>query len=103
MSPTEEDGDPVSGDLVEAPPQCEVPGDVAEAIRTLIRWTGDDPDREGLLDTPRGVARRRADSARRRGASRARGANMPAAMRRIPRSTSAGRSRKWADMTKSSF
>ena len=57
MSPTEEDGDPVNGDLVEAPPQCEVPGDVAEAIRTLIRWTGDDPDREGLLDTPRRVAR----------------------------------------------
>ena len=27
------------------------------AIRTLIRWTGDDPDREGLLDTPSRVAR----------------------------------------------
>lgn len=25
------------------------------AIRTLIRWAGDDPDREGLLDTPRRV------------------------------------------------
>ena len=24
-----------------------------EAVRTLIRWAGDDPDREGLLDTPR--------------------------------------------------
>jgi len=35
----------------------EVPGDVAEAVRTLIRWAGDDPDREGLLDTPRRVAR----------------------------------------------
>jgi GTP cyclohydrolase I len=23
-----------------------------EAVRTLIRWTGDDPDREGLLATP---------------------------------------------------
>ena len=23
-----------------------------EAVRTLIRWAGDDPDREGLLDTP---------------------------------------------------
>jgi GTP cyclohydrolase I len=34
-----------------------VPGDVAEAIRTLIRWTGDDPTREGLLDTPNRVAR----------------------------------------------
>ena len=26
-----------------------------EAVRTLIRWAGDDPDREGLLDTPRRV------------------------------------------------
>ena len=26
------------------------------AVRTLISWTGDDPDREGLLDTPRRVA-----------------------------------------------
>lgn len=26
-----------------------------EAIRTLIRWAGDDPAREGLLDTPRRV------------------------------------------------
>lgn len=25
------------------------------AIRTLLRWAGDDPDREGLLDTPRRV------------------------------------------------
>ena len=28
-------------------PECEVPKDVGEAIRTLIRWAGDDPDREG--------------------------------------------------------
>ncbi|MBV9968990.1 MAG: GTP cyclohydrolase I FolE [Xanthobacteraceae bacterium] len=28
-----------------------------EAVRTLIRWAGDDPDREGLKDTPRRVAR----------------------------------------------
>jgi GTP cyclohydrolase IA len=27
------------------------------AIRTLIRWAGDDPDREGLRDTPARVAR----------------------------------------------
>lgn len=25
------------------------------AVRTLLAWTGDDPDREGLLDTPRRV------------------------------------------------
>ena len=27
-----------------------------EAIRTLLLWAGDDPDREGLLDTPKRVA-----------------------------------------------
>ncbi|MDH5558498.1 MAG: GTP cyclohydrolase I FolE [Alphaproteobacteria bacterium] len=27
------------------------------AVRTLIRWIGDDPDREGLLDTPARVIR----------------------------------------------
>ena len=35
----------------------DVPEDVQEAIRTLIRWTGDDPTREGLLDTPKRVGR----------------------------------------------
>ncbi len=34
-----------------------VPEEVQEAIRTLIRWSGDDPGREGLLDTPARVAR----------------------------------------------
>jgi GTP cyclohydrolase I len=34
-----------------------VPADVQDAIRTLIRWSGDDPAREGLLDTPKRVAR----------------------------------------------
>jgi GTP cyclohydrolase IA len=34
-----------------------VPADVEDAIRTLIKWTGDDPTREGLLDTPKRVAR----------------------------------------------
>ena len=28
-----------------------------EAVRTLIRWAGDDPTREGLLETPARVAR----------------------------------------------
>ena len=28
-----------------------------EAVRTLIRWAGDDPSREGLLDTPARVTR----------------------------------------------
>jgi len=34
-----------------------VPEHVQDAIRTLIRWAGDDPEREGLLDTPQRVAR----------------------------------------------
>ena len=35
----------------------DVPEDVQEAIRTLLRWAGDDPTREGLLDTPKRVGR----------------------------------------------
>ena len=31
------------------------------AVRTLLRWAGDDPDREGLRDTPSRVARAYAD------------------------------------------
>ncbi|MBN9788213.1 GTP cyclohydrolase I FolE [Pseudonocardia sp. TMWB2A] len=34
-----------------------VPDDVQDAVRVLLRWAGDDPDREGLLDTPKRVAR----------------------------------------------
>lgn len=34
-----------------------IPLEVADAVRTLIRWAGDDPSREGLLDTPKRVAR----------------------------------------------
>jgi len=34
-----------------------VPDDIQESIRNLIRWAGDDPDREGLADTPKRVAR----------------------------------------------
>lgn len=35
----------------------DVPEHVQEAVRTLIEWAGDDPGREGLLDTPKRVAR----------------------------------------------
>ncbi len=52
-----EHGEPEDGDLVAASPKVEVPKDVSDAVRTLIRWAGDDPDREGLLDTPARVAR----------------------------------------------
>lgn len=50
-------GSPIDGDLIEPPAKVPVPDEVAEAVRTLIRWAGDDPDREGLLDTPARVAR----------------------------------------------
>lgn len=50
--PDEDGFDPVGPDG-----KVIVPEEVQEAIRTLIRWSGDDPAREGLLDTPRRVAR----------------------------------------------
>jgi GTP cyclohydrolase I len=31
--------------------------DVEAAFRTIIRWTGDDPERDGLIETPSRVAR----------------------------------------------
>ncbi|MGQ0659988.1 GTP cyclohydrolase I FolE [Sphingosinicella sp.] len=49
--------DPEDGDLVGEPARVAVPDDVQDAVRTLIRWAGDDPAREGLLDTPKRVAR----------------------------------------------
>ncbi|WP_010164340.1 MULTISPECIES: GTP cyclohydrolase I FolE [unclassified Sphingomonas] len=48
---------PDDGDVVAAPAKIPVPDDVAEAVRTLIRWAGDDPSREGLIETPQRVAR----------------------------------------------
>ncbi|MFC7537417.1 GTP cyclohydrolase I FolE [Sphingomonas sp. GCM10030256] len=50
-------GTPDDGDLIAPVPKIPVPEEIAEAVRTLIRWAGDDPDREGLLDTPARVAR----------------------------------------------
>ena len=49
-SPVDQDEDITTG-------KQPVPENVQEAIRTLIRWAGDDPEREGLLDTPKRVAR----------------------------------------------
>ena len=48
---------PDDGDLVDTTGKIAVPDEVAEAVRTLIRWAGDDPAREGLRDTPKRVAR----------------------------------------------
>ena len=50
-------GTPEDGDLVASAPQVEVPKAVLQAVKTLIAWAGDDPAREGLLDTPARVAR----------------------------------------------
>jgi GTP cyclohydrolase IA len=58
--PLDEDLDDVSGEL---PPRAGVSADrpslaeAEEAVRVLLRWAGDDPAREGLLDTPGRVAR----------------------------------------------
>ena len=46
------DGDPQG-----RPEKTPVPDHVAAAVRTLIEWAGDDPTREGLVDTPVRVAR----------------------------------------------
>jgi GTP cyclohydrolase I len=48
---------PEDGDIVAPTPKIPVPEEVSDAIRTLIRWAGDDPSREGLVDTPARVAR----------------------------------------------
>ena len=40
-----------------APLRESVPAEVEEAVRTLLRWAGEDPSREGLLDTPARVGR----------------------------------------------
>ncbi|MEH6701537.1 MAG: GTP cyclohydrolase I FolE [Parasphingorhabdus sp.] len=34
-----------------------VPDEVQEAVKTLLLWAGEDPEREGLIDTPKRVAR----------------------------------------------
>ena len=39
--------------IVKQPTQAEA----EEAVRTLLRWAGDDPSREGLIDTPQRVAK----------------------------------------------
>ncbi|MFO1102418.1 MAG: GTP cyclohydrolase I FolE [Methylocystis sp.] len=44
---------------LEPPPQIERPSreEAEAAVRTLLRWAGDNPDREGLRDTPRRVVK----------------------------------------------
>jgi GTP cyclohydrolase I len=46
---------PLPSDVVAGPSVTQEEAEAA--VRTLIRWAGDDPEREGLLDTPGRVAR----------------------------------------------
>ena len=55
---------PDDGDQYEPLPRIGVPDEVKDAVRTLIRWAGDDPDREGLAETPERVARAWAEYSR---------------------------------------
>jgi GTP cyclohydrolase I len=43
--------------LVPRPPLKPTREEAEEAVRTMIRWAGDDPNREGLIDTPERVVR----------------------------------------------
>jgi GTP cyclohydrolase I len=45
--------------ITAAPPSSPIPTQkqAEEAVKTLIRWAGDNPNREGLLDTPKRVAK----------------------------------------------
>ena len=51
------DGGPVPSAATSADGRLAVPEHVQDAIRTLLRWAGDDPEREGLIDTPTRVGR----------------------------------------------
>lgn len=56
------DSDQVSAPFNDARPapveaSCPTRAEAEAAVRTLIRWAGDDPNREGLLATPARVAR----------------------------------------------
>ncbi len=48
---------PLPRDKFDYSPARPTRAETEHAIRTLLRWAGDDPDREGLLDTPGRVAR----------------------------------------------
>jgi len=44
-------------DQCQDPSACPSRDEAEEAVRTLLRWTGDNPDRDGLLETPARVVR----------------------------------------------
>jgi GTP cyclohydrolase IA len=43
--------------FIPAPPAAPTRDEAEAAVRTLLRWAGDDPRREGLIDTPRRVVK----------------------------------------------
>ena len=43
----------MSADIEATPAQTISRDEAEEAVRVLLRWAGDNPDREGLLDTPK--------------------------------------------------
>jgi GTP cyclohydrolase IA len=47
----------IKGDIEDAASRPVSREQAEEAVRTLLRWAGDNPDREGLLDTPKRVAK----------------------------------------------
>jgi len=51
--PAFDDGDGPIAPVADKPSRAEA----EEAVRTLIKWAGDDPRREGLIDTPARVVR----------------------------------------------
>lgn len=50
---------PRTSDAFKTAPHGDRPSqaEVEAAVRVLLRWTGDNPDREGLIDTPKRVAK----------------------------------------------
>lgn len=51
----DDDADGITANFADG--KIAVPEHVQDAIRTLLRWAGDEPEREGLVDTPARVGR----------------------------------------------
>ncbi len=46
-----------TGSAIRKPPQRPTREEAEAAVRTLLLWAGDDPEREGLVDTPKRVVK----------------------------------------------
>ena len=56
-APTPPDARPEHPHVTAVPDRRPTRAEAEAAVRTLLAWTGDDPDREGLLETPARVVR----------------------------------------------